>query len=591
MSDIKPRARYPGIRPFDTEEGDLFFGRQTEISSLLRLIRLQQTTLLYSRSGLGKSSLLRAGIARELLQTGEMEPHLIRFTAYQKDVAGFNSPVEEILKSELAKQPTGHPFSRILPEKDTLWTRFKKQQAMPGSKPQLLIFDQFEELFTYPEAQIHEFKMQLAELLFTKVPQEYRDLISRDEVADQMPEADLDLFLTPPDVRVVFSIRFDRMGMLQRLTDQFPRILNNFFELRPMSREAALQAIVEPAKAEGVFVSQPFSYAEKALTSLLNDLEGDSPGIEPAQIQIVCAHLEERVMEKSLTVISESDIGDINAIFNRYYETQLLKIPRANRLKVRKLIEDELIVGRVRVTLPRLTLLNKGLSGNLIDLLVNSRLLRSEITSTGQAYEITHDSMVAPILVSRSARLKKRNNTRFLIFMSSFTFALMALLIINDELEKKRYRSLIDSAHEAAEDSNWSAAADKIKLAMDYGKDKGLAKDLWIYQYKAKRKRASDSIVEVADSLFFSGAQEYEKALACYRKADSIYTVSRYVRQKKEKVKSLLYEEYILKATAFVQAASYEDARFWVRKTVDLNMSDTDDIKALCEKIPPPCHD
>ena len=56
------RSRYPGLRPFDSEEQQYFFGRDEEIESVCRLLDLDNLTILHGPSGMGKSSLINAGI-------------------------------------------------------------------------------------------------------------------------------------------------------------------------------------------------------------------------------------------------------------------------------------------------------------------------------------------------------------------------------------------------------------------------------------------------------------------------------------------------------------------------------------------------
>ncbi|MBK8194997.1 MAG: hypothetical protein IPK76_17970 [Lewinellaceae bacterium] len=54
--------RYPGVRPFETSEKHLFFGRSRDIEELYDLILLERLTVLFAKSGYGKSSLLKAGV-------------------------------------------------------------------------------------------------------------------------------------------------------------------------------------------------------------------------------------------------------------------------------------------------------------------------------------------------------------------------------------------------------------------------------------------------------------------------------------------------------------------------------------------------
>ena len=74
--------RYPGPRCFESNEQAIFRGRTTEIKDLLELIRLEQVLVLFSKSGLGKSSLLNAGVGPALPAFG-YQPVRVRFQIFE----------------------------------------------------------------------------------------------------------------------------------------------------------------------------------------------------------------------------------------------------------------------------------------------------------------------------------------------------------------------------------------------------------------------------------------------------------------------------------------------------------------------------
>jgi ABC-type taurine transport system ATPase subunit len=76
-----PTSPYKGLDPFDDSETDavLFFGRETEREIISANLKAQRLTILYGPSGVGKSSVLRAGVVRHLRR--EAESNARRFTA------------------------------------------------------------------------------------------------------------------------------------------------------------------------------------------------------------------------------------------------------------------------------------------------------------------------------------------------------------------------------------------------------------------------------------------------------------------------------------------------------------------------------
>ena len=52
---------FPGLRPFETDEYRLFFGREGQASSLITRLERSHFLAIVGTSGSGKSSLVRAG--------------------------------------------------------------------------------------------------------------------------------------------------------------------------------------------------------------------------------------------------------------------------------------------------------------------------------------------------------------------------------------------------------------------------------------------------------------------------------------------------------------------------------------------------
>ncbi|MCP4442466.1 MAG: hypothetical protein GY810_26470 [Aureispira sp.] len=99
----------------------------------------------------------------------------------------------------------------------------------------------------------------------------------------------------------------------------------------------------------------------------------------------------------------------IQNILNNYYEQQIKKISNSSRqLTARKLIEEGLIVDGARVSLAESIVSNNfQVKGELLQQLLETRLIRVETTHLGRAYEVSHDTLVDPILASYERRRAK----------------------------------------------------------------------------------------------------------------------------------------------------------------------------------------
>ena len=66
--------RYPGAQPFQTSQEAIFFGREEDRAQLHRYVKLESLVVLYAKSGLGKSSLINAGLIPKIQSEGFYTP-------------------------------------------------------------------------------------------------------------------------------------------------------------------------------------------------------------------------------------------------------------------------------------------------------------------------------------------------------------------------------------------------------------------------------------------------------------------------------------------------------------------------------------
>src|SRR5882724_13135893 len=65
----KTQNPYPGLRPFETQESSLFFGRDQQVAELVTRLERSRLVAVVGVSGSGKSSLVRAGLIPALERT------------------------------------------------------------------------------------------------------------------------------------------------------------------------------------------------------------------------------------------------------------------------------------------------------------------------------------------------------------------------------------------------------------------------------------------------------------------------------------------------------------------------------------------
>ncbi len=438
MNKHQPAYRYPGAQPFQSDQQHLFFGREKDIHALYELISLEDLVVLYAKSGLGKSSLLNAGILPKVQKESNFKPFFIRFSAFVEGNEEYRSPLEQCrahLKWDGKQQETFY-LDKILPQENSLWYHAKNRQSasskftippmssLEESKQEgqfLLVFDQFEELFTYPEADIRAFGQQLKELLNRQIPQRFRAILEQQFDAEnlQLTKAELEALNKAFEVKIVMAIRSDRMSSLNKLKDYFPNILRHCYELDALSEQQAENAILQPAYQKGInFKSPIFDYEDEALDKILAFLtKNHSQKIESFQLQIVCEAIEKKVIEQKLSLVHASDIGKIDHIIEHHYDNNIAALGTAEeQLVARKLIEEALIFEEEERRLPLYEgqiYRDYGISPELLQKLVDSHLLRAEPSMQGgYTYELSHDTLVAPVLMAKERRKEAEEKQR-----------------------------------------------------------------------------------------------------------------------------------------------------------------------------------
>jgi len=428
------RHRFPGVQPFKTADQDLFFGRDRDITDLLDLVQLEKLVVLFSRSGYGKSSLINAGLLPALADENataidHLIPLDIRLTYQENAAVGPTDHIRQRLEKDFAPQPESAFLDDITPRK-TLWYHFKRRQHT-GMNRYLLIFDQFEEFFYFPSEQQDQFRDELAELLYKAIPQDVRDRAEKCTPEQQS-------FLTDRcEIKVMFAIRADRLGALDSLKIRLPAILNKRYELKALDKRQARQAIVRPAglPAADRFNSPAFTYDENALETILNELAGrrkisDSysekkTSIESFQLQIVCDYLETKVRQGIVkgrdadqnVHVMPGDLPDFLTVYEDYYRQKLAELPVGQRTAARLVVEDGLLFINERTGFARRRTRGTdelvqeygeaGVTEDLLQSLERSYLLRREVNTLGEySYEISHDTLIAPV---RNARLQRES--------------------------------------------------------------------------------------------------------------------------------------------------------------------------------------
>src|SRR3954451_8151713 len=157
QTDAPPTADAPylGLRNYGEDDADFFFGRESESAVVIGNLRASRLTLLYGNSGVGKSSLLRAGVAASLRGHARRDvasrgaPRLIPVVFSRWSEAPLTSLIATMEAAARAVAPS--PSKLELPASSFVDAVEALTEQLHARA--LVLLDQFEEYFLYRETQ------------------------------------------------------------------------------------------------------------------------------------------------------------------------------------------------------------------------------------------------------------------------------------------------------------------------------------------------------------------------------------------------------------------------------------------------------
>jgi Tetratricopeptide repeat len=382
---------YIGPRPFERKDQERFFGRDREASELLSRVIAHPVVLLYAQSGAGKTSLINARLIPSLEREGfrvfpaaRVRGQIPQGIAPTKRV---NPYVFNVLMSWAEEKSEPRRLSDLTID-EFLCEPKRPNGAAEQHRPSVVVFDQFEELFTfYPERwqERHEFFGQICRALEN----------------DRM-------------LRVVFVMREDYIAELDPYVADLPGNLRTRFRLEQLREEAALAAVKEPLRNTDLSFAD--GIAERLVNNLLkiqvkttggSTLERVGEFVEPVQLQVVCQTLWAKMRASGARVINEEHIkafGDVDEALSSFYERclqQTVQLIGVNEGQLRRWFEHTLItpVG-TRGTVFRGLEQTGDIPNAAVDALEEQHLIRVDLRGGARWYELTHDRLIGPIKTS-----------------------------------------------------------------------------------------------------------------------------------------------------------------------------------------------
>jgi WD40 repeat protein len=401
VSEVSP---YKGLAPFDDSELDvrLFFGRGREREVIAANLMASRLTVLYGESGVGKSSVLRAGVAhhlRELAhenleQHGEPELAVVVFDEWRDDPIGaLGGAVAKAVGEALGRNALLVPEGPLA-ERLEAWS-----QALNGEL--YVVLDQVEEYLLYHGGED-----------------------GAGTFAREFPDA-----LDRPELRVNFllSIREDAVAKLDVFKGRIPNVLGNYLRLEHLTRRAAREAIVGPLAQYNRLTDdgRPVEIEPELVEAVLDqvavgrlelggsgrgavDGEADADRIETPYLQLVMQRLweeEREVGSPSLRLETFDRLGGAEEIVRDHVEGALTALTPPEKDAAARMFDHLVTPSGTKIAhevgdLAKYAGLQESDLLPILSRLGNERILRSTAGSGagGTRYEIFHDVLAEPVL-------------------------------------------------------------------------------------------------------------------------------------------------------------------------------------------------
>ncbi len=432
---------WPGLSAFSEEFKKFFFGRSVELDDLFRRVRRESLTVLYAQSGLGKTSLLQAGLFPRLREEGflPVEIRLGYGEAEPGSRPGADPPSRQIVQriaAAISARGLGEASDPLAAP--GVWEYLHDVKfALPDETgiplTPVLVFDQFEELFTLGAERRDDgrFAEAVAELLGDLI--ENRPPRALDKLLRQNPALVDRYDFTRQNCRFLLSLREDYLPHLHGLRAQIPSIIMNNVRLTRFDRRQALEVVERPAAERGLVTR---TVAEAIVRTVAGrDSADESAGplrtgeqptaepispertterleVDPALLSLFCQKLNLRRIERGEATISlELVARSKETVLQDFYLDCFQDLSPPPEPGVKAFVEDYLLTSkgyRDRLTLERATeILVTDYHGRAEELgiLVDRRLLQVEERGKTPQIELTHDVLAPVALRGRTERV------------------------------------------------------------------------------------------------------------------------------------------------------------------------------------------
>jgi eukaryotic-like serine/threonine-protein kinase len=350
---------YRGLRPFEAEHRAFFFGRDADVREILDRLRAGPLVLLAGDSGVGKSSLARAGVVPRVAEGGLGDGRDISVCSM---VPG-RRPLSALAAALAARMDTDEVALAAMLERDAGEVSALIRRHHGESLGTLLFIDQLEETLTLAEP----------------------------DQARAFSEALAALAAGTPGMHILGTVRGDRVTALARLPGLGAMVERALYIVLPPGEDGIRDSIVRPARIQGARFESDALVADLVASAA----EGGLPLLQFALTQLWEARDGDVISAAAL-----QRIGGVEGALSQHADRVIREMLPARREAARSMLV-RLVTShgtRARLGDEELALGDPDRRAAL-DALVEGRLLvasQGQRAGDGEAvYEIAHEALIS----------------------------------------------------------------------------------------------------------------------------------------------------------------------------------------------------
>ena len=355
---------YRGLLSFERDHRELFFGRDPDIWRVVELMRGQRLVILTGASGVGKSSLVRAGVLPQLADVGfgpKRQFQACTIISGQRPVSALSHALAGLLGA--ADDGTDLQLEQTirgeLQARDWVAFRRRLRERKSGT---VLFFDQLDDLVTLADPGEAEI---LCEALASLI-------------AERTPGA-----------RVLATARIDQLAELAGLPGLGPLVERAVHLVGPLGPDAMRKTITLPARAAGVRFESDDMVDE--LVASVSHAEGGLPLLQFALARLWESRQDEVISRRALAAI-----GGVEGALAGHADRVLDGLLPDTRAAARGVLLD-LVTHRGTRARPQRERLEAGSAARAeaLEALIRGRLVVTGHADGAPVCEIAHEALVS----------------------------------------------------------------------------------------------------------------------------------------------------------------------------------------------------